>query len=145
MPVLQVDNPLIENYLAQFDRLNPEEQRIVFSKLGRKRIVVESPTVDDDWQSEPARILPNGKTPVDDFLDYCKELNLPPLTDEEADQVRFDALPKIAERTPEERQAVFDDFMASWKGCLKGVPHMSAKEIRAERLERKYGQHRGEE
>ena len=41
MPVLQVDNPLIENYLAQFDRLNPEEQRIVFAKLGRKRIVVE--------------------------------------------------------------------------------------------------------
>ena len=43
MPVLQVDNPLIENYLAQFDRLNPEEQRIVFTQLSQKRIVIEVP------------------------------------------------------------------------------------------------------
>jgi len=48
------------------------------------------------------------------------------------------------ERTPEERQAAFDDFMTSWRGCMKGVPHMTAKEIRAERLEKKYGQHGGE-
>ena len=50
---------------------------------------------------------------------------------------------KITDRTPEEWQVAVDDFMTSWKGCLKGVPHMTAKEIRAERLEQKYGQ-RGE-
>jgi len=80
MPVLQVDNPLIENYLAQFDRLNPEEQRIVFSKLGRKRIVVESPTVDDDWP-----------TPTDEQLDkmytMCRGC-LEGMTQEEFDQLR---------------------------------------------------------
>ena len=80
MPVLQVDNPLIENYLAQFDRLNPEEQRIVFSKLGRKRVVVESPTVDDDWP-----------TPTDEQLDkmytMCRGC-LEGMTQEEFDQLR---------------------------------------------------------
>jgi hypothetical protein len=46
---------------------------------------------------------------------------------------------RILERTPEERQAAAEKFMKTWKGCLKGVPHMTAKEIRAERLEKKYG------
>ena len=53
--------------------------------------------------------------------------------------------PRIVEQTPEERKVAFEDFMASWKGCLKGVPHMSAKEIRAERLEKKYGKRGSEE
>ena len=80
MPVLQVDNPLIENYLAQFDRLNPEEQRIVFSKLGRKRVVVESPTVDDDWP-----------TPTDEQLNKMYTMcrgSLEGMTQEEFDQLR---------------------------------------------------------
>jgi hypothetical protein len=47
--------------------------------------------------------------------------------------------------TPEEWDAAFDDFMTSWEGCLKGVPHMTAKEIRTERLEMKYGQRGGTE
>jgi hypothetical protein len=51
---------------------------------------------------------------------------------------------RIMNRTQEERQVAFDDFMTSWDGCLKGVPHMTAKEIRAERLEKKYGQYRKE-
>ena len=46
---------------------------------------------------------------------------------------------KRVERTPEERQAAYEDFMASWAGCLEGMPHMTAKEIRAERMEKKYG------
>ena len=50
---------------------------------------------------------------------------------------------RIVDRTPDEWQAAVDDFMTSWKGCLKGAPHMTAKEIRTERLEKKYGQ-RGE-
>ena len=48
------------------------------------------------------------------------------------------------DRTPEERQAAIGEFMEAWRGCLEGVPHMTAKEIRAERLEKKYGQHGGE-
>ena len=52
----------------------------------------ESRSSDDERQCDPAKILPNGKTAVDDFLDFCKELNLPPLTDEEVDQVKYDYL-----------------------------------------------------
>ncbi len=33
-------------------------------------------------------------------------------------------------------QAVFDDFMSSWQGCAKGVPHTLVEEFRAERLEK---------
>jgi hypothetical protein len=43
------------------------------------------------------------------------------------------------DRTPEERRVAVEEFMKAWKGCLKGVPHTTAKEIRAERLEKKYG------
>ena len=46
---------------------------------------------------------------------------------------------RIMNRSPEERRAAAEKFMKTWKGCLKGVPHMTAKEIRAERLETKYG------
>jgi len=48
---------------------------------------------------------------------------------------------KIENQTSEEWQVAVNDFLTSWKGCLKDVPHMTAKEIRAERLEKKYGQH----
>ena len=62
------------------------------------------------------------------------------LTNEEKRQQRIAAeKARIMDRTPEEREAAFNDFMTAWKGCLKGVPHMTAKEIRAERLEKKYG------
>ena len=46
---------------------------------------------------------------------------------------------RIMDRTPEERRTAVEEFMKAWKGCLKGVPHMTAKEIHAERLEKKYG------
>jgi len=52
----------------------------------------EDRTLDDDWQVDSAKILPNGKTPVEDFLDFCKELSLPSLTDDEVEQIRYDAL-----------------------------------------------------
>ena len=39
----------------------------------------------------------------------------------------------------EEFHAAVRDFKKEWRGCLKGIPHMTAKEIRAERLETKYG------
>ena len=64
-----------------------EEIEVVLTKKYR-----EPQPLDDDWQPDPTQILPNGKTPVEDFLDFCKELNLPSLTDKEIDQIRFDAL-----------------------------------------------------
>ena len=56
------------------------------------QVAVKDHSLDDDWQPDPARVLPNGKTTVEDFLDFCKGLNLPSLTDEEVEQVKFDAL-----------------------------------------------------
>jgi len=54
------------------------------------KIAIQS--FDVDVPFDPARILPNGKTTVDDFLDFCKELNLPPMTDEQVDQAKYDYL-----------------------------------------------------
>ena len=59
---------------------------------GKVVVVNVAKPSDDDWQPDPARILPNGKTPVEDFLDFCKELNLSPLSDEEVEQIKLDAL-----------------------------------------------------
>ena len=43
-------------------------------------------------ESNSVDVLPKGKTSVDDFLVFCKTLNLPSLTDEEVDQAKFDYL-----------------------------------------------------
>jgi len=68
------------------------------------------------------------------------------LVDEEIDKQQEERQRRIAaekarimNRTPEERRTAVEKFMKAWEGCLKGVPHMTAKEIRAERLEKKYG------
>ena len=37
------------------------------------------------------------------------------------------------------RKATGQKFFDTWNGLLEGMPDMTAKEIRAERLERKYG------
>jgi hypothetical protein len=42
--------------------------------------------------------------------------------------------------TEEHRKAAGRKFFDTWNGLLEGMPDMTAKEIRAERLERKYGQ-----
>ena len=42
--------------------------------------------------------------------------------------------------TEEQRKAAGRKFFETWDGLLEGMPDMTAKEIRAERLERKYGQ-----
>jgi len=42
--------------------------------------------------------------------------------------------------TEEQRKAAGKQFFETWDGLLEGMPDMTAKEIRAERLERKYGQ-----
>jgi len=108
--------------------------------MDKRTDVNDDQSFDDDWQPAPTRILPNGKTPVEDFLDFCKERNLPSLTDEEERRRRIAAeKARIMNRTPEERRAAAERFMKAWEGCLEGVPHMTAKEIRAERLEKKYG------
>ena len=92
MSTLQYDNPLVENYLAQFEHLSLEEQKIVFAALSQKQSIGEAAMFDDDEYPDPARMLPNGKTAIDDFLDFCMELNIPPMTDEEIEQARFEAL-----------------------------------------------------
>jgi len=43
-------------------------------------------------------------------------------------------------RTPEERRIAIEKFMETWAGCLEGMPPMTAKEIRAERIKKKYGE-----
>jgi hypothetical protein len=45
-----------------------------------------------------------------------------------------------SEPTEEQRKAAGKKFFDTWDGLLEGMPEMTAKEIRAERLERKYGQ-----
>jgi len=60
-------------------------------KLYGKTVVVNiAQPFDDEWQVDPASILPNGKTAIKDFLDFCKELNLPSLTDDEVEQAKCD-------------------------------------------------------
>ena len=44
------------------------------------------------------------------------------------------------EQTEEQRKAAGRKFFETWDGLLEGMPDMTAKEIRTERLERKYGQ-----
>jgi len=62
-------------------------------KLYGKTVVVNvDQSFDVDVPLDPARVLSNGKTAVDDFLDFCKELNLPPMTDEQVDQAKYDYL-----------------------------------------------------
>jgi len=98
MSAIQIDNPLIENYLAQFDCFSPEEQQIVFTQLRQKR----------------GDIADGG--------------------------IRAQQRSKVyTEQTEEERKAAAKKFFDSWDGLLKDAPNMTAEEIRAERLERKYG------
>jgi len=42
--------------------------------------------------------------------------------------------------TEKQRKAAGQKFFDTWNGLLEGMPDMTAKEIRAERLEKKYGQ-----
>ena len=47
---------------------------------------------------------------------------------------------KQSEQSEEQRKVAGKQFFETWDGLLEGMPDMTAKEIRAERLERKYGQ-----
>ena len=86
------------------------------------------------------RISPEGYITLPPLPEY-RDRNVVVYVGENRDEVdeKFFTRSKIAERTPEERQADFEDFMESWAGCLKGMPHMTKEEIRAERREKKYG------
>ena len=84
MSVMQIDNPLIENYLAQFDCFSPEEQQIVFSKLGIKQTVAEAAICNDDWP-----------TPTDEQLEKMYTLCrgcLGGMTQERFDQLRTERI-----------------------------------------------------
>ena len=106
------------------------------------KVDVNNQPLENDGQSDSAEFLPNGKMAVEDCLAFCQELNLPPLTDEEAEALKYERRMKAEERTkqtPEKRQAAVEKFMKAWRGCLKGEPPMTVAEIRAGRLEKKYG------
>ena len=101
------------------------------------------------------RISPEGYIalpPIPEYRDrkvvvrVHEESAMPSLPEDKVDQQQEERQWRIAaqkarimNRSPEERRAAVEKFMKEWKGCLKGVPHMTAKEIRAERLEKKYG------
>ena len=57
----------------------------------RNRSVVVRIDGIDDWQAlERSRIA--GKTPEQDFLDFCEELAMPPLSDDDVDRIRYERL-----------------------------------------------------
>ena len=58
---------------------------------------------------------------------------------EEKRKSNVSAYSSVDDRTPEERQAAIKRFMETFGGCMEGMPHMTMKAIRAERLEKKYG------
>ena len=42
----------------------------------------------------PTRLYPTEKTPEQDFLDFCEELAMPFLSDDEVDQIKYERLKK---------------------------------------------------
>jgi hypothetical protein len=44
------------------------------------------------------------------------------------------------DQTKQRQKAAGQRFFDTWNGLLEGMPDMTMKEVRAERLERKYGQ-----
>jgi len=75
--------------------------------------------------SYPVRISANGEiTPIPDWTGGETEAKI---------------YVELSESV-EIRKAAGQKFFDTWNGLLEGMPDMTAKEIRAERLERKYGQ-----
>ena len=75
--------------------------------------------------SYPVHISANGEvTPIPDW------------TGGETKAKIYVELPTAEEQSKTAGRKFFD----TWDGLLEGMPDMTAKEIRAERLERKYGQ-----
>jgi hypothetical protein len=54
-----------------------------------RRVVVR---VEEEWDKPATPSELADKTPEQDFLDFCKELNLPSHTDEEVEQAKLDYL-----------------------------------------------------
>jgi hypothetical protein len=46
---------------------------------------------------------------------------------------------RYGDKTPEQKKAAAQKFFDTWNGALEGMPDMTMKEIRMERLEKKYG------
>jgi len=53
--------------------------------------------------------------------------------------VKVDVPSDRISETEEQRRAVGQKFFDTWNGLLEGMPDMTMKEIRAERLERSHG------
>jgi len=88
MPILQFETRISPEGYITLPALPEYRDREVVVYVGENRNDVLS----EKMQPDPARILPNGKTAIDDFLDYYR--NQPPtsLTDEEIDQLRYEAM-----------------------------------------------------
>ena len=65
-------------------------------------------------------------------------ITVPPIPEYRDCNVVVSVLEK--EKTGEQRKAAGQKFFETWDGLLEDMPDMTAKEIRAERLERKHGQ-----
>jgi hypothetical protein len=82
MPILQYETRVSpEGYIAL--PLMPEYR-------DRKVVVC----VDEEiWQS-PVRIESTDKTPEQDFIDFCEELAMPALSDEDVERMKYEHLKK---------------------------------------------------
>jgi len=85
---------------------------------------------DDGWRPDPAAVRR--------FIESRKSLPPVEITDEEIEQLKHER--RMNHLPGEQRKAAGREFFDTWDGLLEGMPDMTAKEIRAERLERKYGQ-----
>jgi len=95
LPVTEKERKAAEDFMTSWDGCLKGVPHMTAKEIRAERLEKKygsGRSLNDERQTDPARILSNGKTALDDFLDYCKELNLPPLTDEEVDQAKTDYL-----------------------------------------------------
>ena len=54
-----------------------------------RRVVVR---VEEEWNETATLSESNGETPEQDFLDFCETLNMPNLSDDEVDRIKYERL-----------------------------------------------------
>jgi len=98
----------------------------------------------DERKDEMPHLEIADKTPEQNFLDFSEELAMPALSDDNVDRMKDERHTIGQDREPlseteEQRRAAGQKFFDTWNGLLEGMPDMTMKEIRAERLERRHG------
>ena len=88
MPILQYETRISPEGYITLPPLPEYRDRNVIVYVGENR----NEAFDNSEQPDPVRILPNGKTAIDDFLDYYRVQPPTSLTDEEIDQLRYEAM-----------------------------------------------------